>query len=330
MRQLQPNVTAAPAFLFQPQIALRVRWNMNTDTPLPPDEPAGENPPDGAIIDYHLGPSVSGPVTLEILDERKQVVRRYSSADPLPASDPMLAIPPYWLRPPQTLSSEPGMHRFLWDLQYAPVPGLSLSYPIAATYRNTAPNPTSPWVMPGKYTAVLTVNGAKYTQPLTLKMDPRVKATTAALAEQFKLAKDLYDQWLMLAPITISARLIMGQLADLRARAQSADLKSHIDAVTEKLTNVAGADARGPAAAAAPGAKLTAATASARLRTLFEIIQDVDVAPTPQAAAAVTDLLTESRPLVESWRTILATDIPSLNHELQAAGLPDVNPETKK
>ena len=56
------------------------------------------------------------------------------------------------------------MHRFLWDMHYAPVPGEKPSYPIAAVYRNTAPDFTSPWVMPGKYTVVLNVNGNTYTQ----------------------------------------------------------------------------------------------------------------------------------------------------------------------
>ena len=90
LRQLETNAAAANTTLFRPQTALRVRWNMNTDTPLPPDEPAGENPPDGAVIDYYLGSATSGPVTLEIRDAAGQVVRRYSSTDPVPPIDPML------------------------------------------------------------------------------------------------------------------------------------------------------------------------------------------------------------------------------------------------
>src|SRR5882762_1405200 len=124
LRQLEAKVTGASAFLFRPQTALRIRWNLNTDTPLPPDEPAGENPPDGAVIDYYLGSSPSGPVTLEIRDAAGQVVRRYSSSDPVPAIDPMLAVPTYWVRPAKGLSGEPGMHRFLWDMRYPPIPGL--------------------------------------------------------------------------------------------------------------------------------------------------------------------------------------------------------------
>ena len=67
--------------LFKPQTALRVRANLNTDTPLPPDEPAGENPPDGAMIDYFLSKDASGPVTIEIKDGKGQLVRKYSSTD---------------------------------------------------------------------------------------------------------------------------------------------------------------------------------------------------------------------------------------------------------
>ena len=104
LRQLQASIKSAPALLFRPQTAWRVRWNMNTDTPLPPDEAAGENPPDGAMIDYYIGAAPAKAVTLEIKDEAGQIVRRYSSADPLPTLDPALSIPPYWIRPPQKLA----------------------------------------------------------------------------------------------------------------------------------------------------------------------------------------------------------------------------------
>ena len=61
LRQVDARVLAADAFLYEPQQATRVRWNMNTDTPLPPDEPAGENPPDGAVINYWLKAAVQRP-----------------------------------------------------------------------------------------------------------------------------------------------------------------------------------------------------------------------------------------------------------------------------
>ena len=322
LRQLQESIKSAPAILFRPQTASRVRWNTNTDTPLPPDVPAGENPPDGAMIDYYVG-SGSVPVTLEIKDEAGQVVRRYSSADPIPTPDPMLSIPPYWVRPPQKLASEPGLHRFLWDLHYAPVPGVQPQYPIAAVYRNTAPAPTSPWAMPGKYTVILTVAGKNYEQPLTVMMDPRVKTSGADLAEQFKLSKQLYDEWLALNSISENVRRIRGQLSELQKRTPAADLKTHIDALGEKLQALVGAGGGGPGGpgAGAGAARVTVAATTGRIRALFSLIEDVDVAPTPQVAGAVPDVLKDSRSLQESWQAIKTKDIPALNQELRAAGL---------
>jgi photosystem II stability/assembly factor-like uncharacterized protein len=323
LRQLQASILKAPAVLFRPQTALRVRWNTNSDTPLPPDVSAGENPPDGAMIDYYIGAGSSGPAILEIKDEAGQVVRRYSSTDPLPTPDPALAIPPYWVRPPQKLAGEPGMHRFLWDVHYAPVPGVQPQYPIAAVYRNTEPAFTSPWAMPGKYTVVLTVGGKSFQQPLTLVMDPRVKTSNADLTEQFKLSKQLYDEWVALNSISESVRRIRGQIAELRPRVPDGDLKTHLNALSEKLQALAGAGGGpGGGAGAAPSARASVTSTTGRARTLFSLMQDVDLAPTPQAAAAVPDVVKDSRSLQGDWQTIKSQDIPALNQELRAAGLP--------
>jgi len=300
---------------------MRVRWNMNTDTPLPPDEPAGENPPDGAVIDYYLGSATSAPVTLEIQDAAGQLVRRYSSSDPVPPIDPMLAVPTYWVRPAKGLPGEPGMHRFLWDMHYAPIPGLKPAYPIAAVYRNTAPEPTSPWVMPGKYSVVLTVNGKSYTQPLIVQMDPRVKTTTDGLTEQFKLSKQLYDHWLTFAAITDQTKALRSQLADVRSHATAEGLKAHIDSFSQKLDALVGAENPRPD----PAAKLSIQSASGRLRTLFAIIQDVDSAPTPQATAAVVELRNDAQMIITGWEAITSTDISALNQKLTAARLAPIN-----
>src|SRR5438128_198797 len=61
LRQLNREVTSSSSFLFKPELSYRVMRNVNTDTPLPPEEPVGKNPPDGAIIDYYLKSEPSGP-----------------------------------------------------------------------------------------------------------------------------------------------------------------------------------------------------------------------------------------------------------------------------
>jgi hypothetical protein len=181
---------------------------MNTDTPLPQEEPAGQNPPDGAVIDYYLKENRQS-VTLEIIDEnykiietdihtgsqykRKSniVIRKYSSFDTLYKIG-NVNIPQYWIRPQQILSAETGSHRFTWDMHYAPL-NIPPSFPIAATYANTAPNETSPWVLPGTYTARLTVDGKVYSQTFEVKMDPRVKTSTKDLQLQQYLSIMCYD-----------------------------------------------------------------------------------------------------------------------------------------
>src|SRR5439155_21681047 len=160
----QFNANQRENLLFNPQTALRVRGNVNTDTPLPPDEPAGENPPDGAMIDYFLSNDATGPVTIEIKDNKGASVRKYSSTDvPVKPGPKRLKIPAYWIRPPRLLSSKAGMHRFLWDIHYPPLPDVQPEVPMSATYRNTAPTPTSPWVAPASYTVLLTVDGKSFT-----------------------------------------------------------------------------------------------------------------------------------------------------------------------
>src|SRR6185295_502162 len=111
LRQMTNELTTKPAILYIPQTTYRVRWNMNTDTPLPQEEPGGQNPPDGAILDYFLK-TKSDELTLEIRDSKNNLVRRYNSGDSLYKIPPN-NVPPYWIRPQETVSVDPGSHRFV-------------------------------------------------------------------------------------------------------------------------------------------------------------------------------------------------------------------------
>ncbi len=188
---ITPLRQANTAGLFIPQKAIRLRWNRNTDTPLPPEMSAGQNPPDGAIIDYALRGN-SGPVALEIYDSKNRLVRRYSSEDKPEVTEQQLQnelnVPTYWVRPPKILSPEAGMHRFVWDLRYSPPNAPSHDYPIAAIYHDTPREPRGPLVIPGEYTIKLIAGGKTYTKPLTVIMDPRVKTSLAALEQQLTLS----------------------------------------------------------------------------------------------------------------------------------------------
>ena len=324
LRQFDQKVTSANAFLFKPQTAIRVRWDMNTDTPLPPDFPAGENPPDGAVIDYYLQSPSSDPVTLEIKDASGKTIRKYSSADKPEPPDPMLAIPTYWVRPPQILSSAAGMHRFLWDMHYPNVPGVEAEYPIAAIPHNTAPQPAGPWALPGQYTVVLTANGKTYSQPLTIKMDPRVKTSPAGLQQQFKLSNDLYTQLLMLSPAAEQAGALRKQLKELQPRATSETLAA-INALDQKLQALAGGATRRPGAGTEPP---TLGGLKTKFLTLFGVFQEADVAPSTQAAAAVADLEKQLPPLMDRWNAVKSQDLPALNKQLKGANLLELKLES--
>ena len=162
---------------------------------MPPETPAGTNPPDGAIIDYYLPHAASGAVTLEISDSAGKLVRHYASTD-APEFDVnelerTLGVPTYWVRPPRVLSAEAGMHRWIWDIHYELLVGGGgrgggANYPISAVPHDTPREPLGPRAAPGAYTVKLTVDGHTYSQPLTIKMDPRVKATPADIALETK------------------------------------------------------------------------------------------------------------------------------------------------
>lgn len=191
LRQLSAELAKTDAILYKPQTATRVRWSMYTDTPYPQEEPSGQNPPDGAIINYYLKEKAVGEVTLEIVDATGKSIRKFSSNDK-PYELPDLNIPLYWIRPQQILSTASGSQRFVWDLHYKRL-DVPVSFPISATYMNTAPDANSPWVMTGNYTVKLTANGKTYSQPLTVKIDPRVKTSPEKLKQIHDLSLQCYE-----------------------------------------------------------------------------------------------------------------------------------------
>jgi photosystem II stability/assembly factor-like uncharacterized protein len=189
LRQLDGKTAADVPFFYAPQTAIRVRRSRNTDTPLPPEEPAGQNPPDGAILDYVLTARPAAPVALEILDDKGSLVRRFASDDPPePLVDP-LVVAPYWVRPPRILPAAPGMHRFVWDLRFPPPLTKQHEYPMTAIPGDTPREPLGPLVLPGTYTVKLTVDGKALTRSLTVKLDPRVRMSPTDLTSQLGLQR---------------------------------------------------------------------------------------------------------------------------------------------
>ena len=269
--------------IYRPQIAYRVRWNMWTDTPLPQEEPAGENPPDGAMLEYYL-PKNAGNTSLEIIDAKGNVVRKFSSLDTAYKIGDV-NIPLYWIRPQQILSAAKGAHRFLWDMRYEPL-NVPASFPISAIYKNTAPNTTSPYVMPGSYTVRLTVDGKTYTQPLVIKMDPRVKTSVANLQLQHDLSVKVYE----------ANKVVMQLRSEVEVARQNLKNTANKNEIAKRISELQ--------AGSADVIGLNQLPSS--LSNLLGTLQDSDTAPTQQAVAGVQQLLIGFEKIKKAWKEIQA------------------------
>src|SRR3954447_6594092 len=239
--------------LLTPAPAIRIRGSVNTDTPLPPETPMGENPPDGAVIDYALATGDHGPISIEIVNGSGELVRQFSSDDTPSPIDQTTPFPSYWLSPPRVPTARAGMNRFVWNLRY-PSPAVKRpDYTIAALPGDTPALPLGPQVVPGAYQVRLSVGGRVLTQPLVVRMDPRVKTSARDLSALFSLERQIS------AAVEESARAL--------------------DAL----------DAPG-ANATATEEKKTLTRLHNALAELLSAVDSADVAPTRQAAEAFVEL----------------------------------------
>ncbi len=321
LRQLNAQVAQADAFLFKPQTAIRVRRSQNTDTPIPPEEPMGQNPPDGALINYWLKAGAR-EATLEILDRAGQLVRRYSSADQPDIVDPKTqAYPEYWFRAPRILPNQAGMQRWVWNLRYTPPTGLPRAYPMTAIYRDTPPTPEGPLAQPGDYTVRLTVDGKSYTQPLTLKLDPRVTAAPAALAEQSELTLLCYQGLNRVRAVQAEIGKLKTQVTALKTRAGQGAMTDALIAFEQKLTGLEGA-AGGFRGGGGGGGGAGIARLAGEFLSIMNLVGEVDAQPTTQAKAAAQALQKSLDDQLARWQTLKGDEVNKLNAQLRQAGLP--------
>ncbi|HEY4901191.1 MAG TPA: hypothetical protein VIH91_10280, partial [Terriglobales bacterium] len=250
LREINPQITTADAHFFAPATAMRVRWENYQDTPYPIETPAGQNPPDGAILDYYLKTPPAGEMTLTIYDDKGAEVAHYSSeAKPgeyLPAN-----APSYWFAPEDTLPKAAGVNRFVWNLRYPPPPSLPYGYggklreyteytlaDHAIPGLTPRLQPRGPLVVPGKYTAELKVGGQTLRQPLTVVLDPRVHVSPADLSDQLDLAQrisrgmkassDAYQQ-------VANLRKALTERTDVLKQSESKETKDAVAAFEKKI-----------------------------------------------------------------------------------------------
>ncbi len=181
LRQLA--VSGQKTALLRPSDAVRAIHDTFPGTPLPPDIPTAKNPPDGAVLDYYL--ETGGEVSLEILDSRGEVVRRFSSKDAVRPPPRELPIAPSWFISPPRLSAHSGLNRFVWNLRYPPA--------VDEVDQDSGTRVDGPFVAPGNYLMRLRVGAGaeKYEQPLVVKLDPRNIVTSGATSEDIARQTEL-------------------------------------------------------------------------------------------------------------------------------------------
>lgn len=332
LRQLNDEVAKSSVQLFAPQEALRWRWNRNPDTPLPPEVSAGDNPPDGAIIDYTLSSHAKGPVTLEIRDAHGELVRRYTSTDKPPSREKIAAeypIPMYWVRPTQILSAEEGMHRFLWDLRYEPPNALEREFPISAIMHNTPLTPLGAWSLPGSYTVKLTVEGKDYIQPLIVKMDPRIQSSLDDLRKQQEMEMGAVEGMNEGYEALTEVKSVREQLKDLTGKvAGNEKLARDLATLGKQCAELEGATQPSFNGVAPTGKQPeNFSTLNQHFAAILAVADSADTAPTTQAVAAYQDLEESETTLRKRWSVLREREILDLNGELKKAGLNTIDPK---
>jgi len=321
LRQIHEG-DAAQTKLFQPQVATRIQRSTNPDTPLPPETPMGQNPPDGAILDYVLKDRAK-LVTLEILDAAGKLVRRFSSDDkPEPFDAKGINVPTYWLRQESVLPATAGMHRWAWNLRYPRPKTMESDYPISAIPHDTPVGPLGPAVVPGEYNVRLTVDGVAQTQKLKVRMDPRVPATAtdlqAMLVAEQRAAGDLGASYDALQQIR-SLRKQLKVLKDsgpVATRGEAGQLEEQLG----KLESGTAGKTPSPGVSAARGM----VTIHSWLNQVYGSFDGADAAPTVQDLAMLGEVEKASAEQLNEFKKIRDGALLKLNQQLREAGSAEI------
>jgi hypothetical protein len=315
LRQMTQAFAAEDAHLFTPATAHRTRTGHTNRRRYA----IGENPPDGAIIYYHLKEKPKDPAKLELLDAQGKVIRSFSSekkkTDEAPAE---------WERDEEAehIPADAGLNLFAWDLRYetpAKIP--------ASIYSNG--RPIGPLVLPGRYQARLTVAGKSSTAAFEVKLDPRVKASEEDLHKQFELMLKLRDRQDEMNKAILAIRDLGTQLQALEKRlagrddakslvSTSSDLRKKISAIEEELIQVS--------ATASEDEANYPTKLNSKLGYLGQVVDSADAAPTAAELAVFAELDPQLETQLVKWREVLSKDVPALNDTMQKNNVPLIAP----
>ena len=313
LRQTSDARKAKTAFLYHPAAAIRVDNDDFVGTPLPPEEPTAQNPPNGASIDYFLK-SAASSVTLEFFDAQHNLVRRFSSEDQNPGKHSSIPVAERWFPQPEILAKTPGLHRFTWDLMWGSSGG-----PVAdddAAFQN----PSGPKAVPGIYQVRLTIDGQFQSQPLEVEMDPRSAATPEVLLQQLQLGNQIFAE-------TVEARRALAEIASVQKQIsevqpkleeKNPELKSALAEIQSGMTKIVTRKDSDPQATAG------LQEAYKDLRSALQVVERGDRAVPSQAVAVYKESSLEVKKCIEEWASFKQTRLALLNQQLREKSLPPI------
>ena len=300
------DVHETEPWLYRPAAVVRIDNAGFMGTPLPPEEPTAENPPNGAMIDYFF-PGPAGHVKLEIFDAKHELVRSFSSDTARQAQHPPVPIAERWLLRPPVLDTTAGMHRFVWNLAWGTEVADSGDEEEYAA-------PRGPRAAPGDYEVRLTTDGKVFTQPLHVTMDPRSTATPEDLAQQVKLGRQIFTEALDARKAVSAIRKIQKQLSDLQPKLQQdAALKASADIASDELKTIVNGGS---------SSEMGLDKASTGLSAALRVVESSDRPVPAQALEVYHESSAAAKIALAKWDDFKSKRLPELNRQLEGAGLP--------
>ena len=309
LRQMDAQARNARVLLFEPATALRIDNDVFLGSPLPPEEPAAKNPPDGAMIDYYLK-SPAREVKLEIFDAGNKPVRRFSSGQKPEEKHPPLPIAERWLPKLVVLENTPGMHRFVWDLRW------SSSGTDESEDEEGSGTPRGPRVAPGTYLVKLTVDGQSFTHHLKVEMDPRSQATKAELDQQQRLGLEILGEVRLARRALAEIGVVKKRLSDVKPQ-----LAGKNPELLTQVTSVETAIAAIEKGSQSPIATMGLESASMGLASALRVVEGGDRTVPSQAIELYQQSDEAAKAGMAAWARLKSTQLIQLNEALQKGGL---------
>jgi hypothetical protein len=237
-------------------------------------------------------------------------------------------VPEYWFSSPPALSKHGGINRFVWDLRYPAPKALTYSYYgehldyIEYTLADHAipgdfphEQPLGPYVVPGTYSLVLTVNGQAYRQALKVTLDPRVHESQADLAQQLETERSIsaqmaisYDGYGQLETLRNAIAERRKTVASDAAKKDAADALKSLDELADQIEN-----------GKAP--ELGMGSANRELARLATMAQSSDARPATPVQEGVLQTCQMLAKRVADWREMNDRKIGPVNQVLRKYNL---------